>query len=98
MTANVRPQVAPRVGQRTIRSSAQAPLKYPPMANKVLMKGFVGAVRSFFTTLVFVVFLGTFDGADDDALMRVTLGAVATIAFLFLFLPNKIACSADCQD
>jgi len=56
------------------------------------MKGFVGALRSFFTL---GVFLGTFTGADDDALMRVTFFAVATLPSYFLvadYLPIKIAC------
>jgi hypothetical protein len=45
----VRPQVAERVGQRTKRSSIQAPRKYPPNENNAFTNGFVGALRSFFT-------------------------------------------------
>jgi hypothetical protein len=48
ITANVRPQVARRVGQRTCLSSVHAPLKYPPID----LKGFA----SFFKDLSFDTF------------------------------------------
>ena len=79
MTARVSPQVARRVGQRTCRSSNQAPLKYPPILRSPLIIGlpplraFLGCLGSAIALipLSFVV-LADFGVGVSLALMRVT--------------------------
>lgn len=90
-TAPVRLQVAPRVGQRTWRSSNHAPLKYLPAATNGRSR--IEALGRFdvddgLTVTFSLVGLVFFDDAADDAFMRVTFLPVSLFVATCVDSPN----------
>ena len=97
ITASVRLQADRRLGQRTCRSSIQAPLKYLPMANNGLVRNFGGFGNlNFFAvdliTAINLLFLTL------PAFILVSFGELFLRSFFTIFSPKiNSLLQADCQ-